>query len=94
MKNKQKLIPLSTTIENLPKEQQVEIEKKARFIQIAMAVRNLRKNLSLAQNDLAKQLGKKREFVSRIESGRQNVTLDTLYHIAEATNKKFYFEFR
>jgi len=94
MKNKQKLIKLSSTIKQLPKKQQVEIEKKARFIQIAMAVRDLRKNLDLAQNDLAKQLGKKREFVSRIESGKQNVTLETLYQIAEATNKKFYFEFR
>lgn len=94
MKNKQKLIKLESAIEQLPKEQQIEIEKKARFIQIAMAVRDLRKNLDLAQNDLAKQLGKKREFVSRIESGKQNVTLETLYQIAEATNKKFYFEFR
>jgi DNA-binding XRE family transcriptional regulator len=94
MKNKQKLIKLQDAISQLPKIQQDEIAQKARFIQVAMVVRNLRKDLDLAQIDLAKQLGKKREFISRIESGKQNITLETLYHIAEATKKKVFFEFR
>jgi len=61
---------------------------------VAVQLKALRKELDLAQGELATQIGKKREFVSRIESGRQNVTIDTLFKIAEATNKQFHFEFR
>jgi len=59
-----------------------------------MAVRQLRSQLKLTQQELAKKLNKKREFISRVESGKQNITLDTLYHIAEVTNKEIFFQFK
>ncbi len=94
MKNKHKLIKLQDAISQLPLKQQKQVAQRSRFIQIAIMIKNLRKELDLAQNDLARQIGKKREFIARIESGRQNVTIETLYHIAEATNKKVFLEFK
>lgn len=87
------LIPLQKLISKLPIQQQKKIEEKARYIQIAMAVRKLRKQLKLTQKDLANKLNSKREYISRVESGKQNITLETLYQIAEVTNKKLDFKF-
>ena len=89
-----KLIRLEDVLAKLPKKQQKEIEKEARYIVAAMEIRKLRKRLKLTQNDLAKKMKVKRELVSRVESGRQNVTLETLYKIAEATGKNFTFQFK
>lgn len=65
------LISIDDVIAKLPKSQQLEIARRARFIQMAMIVRKLRKQLNLTQAELAKIINKKREFLSRIESGRQ-----------------------
>jgi len=35
----------------------------------------------------------KREFITRIESGEQNITIETLNRVAEATGKEFEFHF-
>lgn len=88
------LIPYEKVMASFPKREQERIYKRARYIQAAMALRRLRRALKLSQEKLAKRMKVKREFVSRIESGEQNVTLETLYKIAEATDKKFYFSFR
>ena len=71
-----------------------EIAQKARYIKAAIELRKLRKALNVSQNELAKKMLVKREFISRIESGRQNVTLDTLYRIAEVTGRKLQLSFR
>lgn len=94
MKNNPTLIPLSKALKQFSPANRQHIAERARFIRVAMQLKALRKELDLAQGELATQIGKKREFVSRIESGRQNVTIDTLFKIAEATNKQFHFEFR
>lgn len=88
------LIDYDEVFASLPKKRQEAILKRARYIQAAIALRRLRKALKLSQDKLARKMKVKREFVSRIESGEQNVTLETLYKIAEATDKKFYFSFR
>ena len=88
------LIPYDKIFARLSKKRQEVILKKARYLQAAIALRRLRKALRLSQKKLAKRMMVKREFISRIESGEQNVTLETLYKIAEATGKEFYFRFR
>ena len=60
----------------------------------AMELRKMRRKLRLSQAQLARKMNVKREFISRIESGRQNITLETLYRIAEATGKKFEIQFK
>ena len=88
------LIPYDKIFARLSKKRQEVILKKARYLQAAIALRRLRKALRLSQKKLAKRMMVKREFISRIESGEQNVTLETLYKIAEATGKEFSFRFR
>lgn len=71
-----------------------EVYERARYISVAMELKKLRKSMSFSQADLAKKIDSKRELITRIESGRQNVTLETLFRIAEATGKNFQFSFK
>jgi DNA-binding XRE family transcriptional regulator len=87
------LIPYKKIFNSYSKADQSRILKRARYIMIAMELRKLRKKLKLSQEALSKKMNVKREFISRIESGKQNVTLDTLYKIASATNRKLEFSF-
>ena len=73
---------------------QREIVEEMQHIRAAMELRRLRKKLKLSQGKLAAKMNVKRETITRIESGQQNVTLATLYRIAAATNTTFHFEFR
>ena len=73
---------------------QQEILKRARYLKTAMALKNLRKQLKISQQELASKMKVKREFITRIESGEQNITIGTLNRIAEATGKEFEFHFK
>ncbi|HEX9722378.1 MAG TPA: helix-turn-helix transcriptional regulator [Candidatus Paceibacterota bacterium] len=88
------LIPYEKVWNSYSKKEQEEIKERARYLKAAMELRKVRKQLHLSQEELAKKMLVKREFISRIESGRQNVTLDTLYRIAEVTGKQFRLSFR
>ena len=59
-----------------------------------MELRRLRQKARYSQEKLAKKMKVKREFISRIESGTQNVTLETLYRIGAAMGKEFHFAFK
>ena len=74
-----------------PKKRQQEILKRARYLKAAT---ELRKQLKISQQELAHKMNVKREFITRIESGEQNITLETLSRIAEATGKEFEFHFK
>jgi len=73
---------------------QQEILKRARYLKAAMELKKLRKQLKISQKELARKMRVKREFITRIESGEQNITIETLHRIAEATGKEFEFYFR
>lgn len=88
------LIPHEKVWASFSKKEQEEIKERARYLKAAMELRRVRKQMRLSQEELAKKMSVKREFISRIESGRQNVTLDTLYRIAEVTGKKFELTFK
>jgi transcriptional regulator with XRE-family HTH domain len=47
-------------------------------------IRRLRERRQLTQEELASASGLSREFISRIESGRFSMTLDTLGALADA----------
>ena len=72
---------------------QQEILKRARYLKTAMELKKLRKDLKISQNKLARKMKVKREFITRIESGEQNITIETLNRVAEATGKEFEFHF-
>lgn len=73
---------------------QQEILKRARYLKAAMELKKLRKEMKISQQDLARKMKVKREFITRIESGEQNITMETLNRVAEATGKEFEFHFR
>jgi len=89
-----RLVDYDKLFASYPKTKQEKIKKRARYLMVAMELRRLRKQLNLSQEKLAIKLKVKREYVARIESGKQNVTLETLYKIAEATGKNFEFTFK
>ena len=57
------------------------MEIKKRF---GLAVRNRRSALGISQEELAMRIGADQAYVSRIETGQMNVTLDTAEQIAAA----------
>lgn len=87
------LIPFEDIFNEYSNKEKEAILKRARFIQTAMKLRQLRRKMRLSQERLAKKMKVKRAFIARIESGKQNVTLETLYRVAEATDKSFDFKF-
>ena len=87
------LIDFDELSASYPKKRREEILRRARYIMAAMELRKLRRQLALSQEDLSKRMNVRREFISRIEGGKQNITLDTLFKIADATGKKFRFSF-
>lgn len=91
---KEELISYEKVWRSYSHKDQEAILEKVRYLKAAMELRRLRKQLRLSQEALAKKISMKREFISRIESGRQNVTLETLYRIAQATGKQFTLSFR
>ena len=88
-----KLIPFEKIYDALSKEEKDEVDRRAKLIVVRMQMRKLRKEKKMTQEKLAKKMRVKREFISRIESGNQNITLETLFKVAQATGKKFKFSF-
>lgn len=88
------LINYADLFASYSKNRQQEILKRARYLKAAMELKKLRKELKISQNELAHKMKVKREFITRIESGEQNITIETLNRIAEATGKEFEFHFR
>ena len=57
------------------------MEIKTRF---GLAVRECRKASNVSQEELAMRIGADQAYVSRIEAGQMNVTLETVEQIADA----------
>ncbi|MBI3335799.1 MAG: helix-turn-helix transcriptional regulator [Candidatus Portnoybacteria bacterium] len=88
------LIPYEEVFSNyLPKERE-EILRRARYIKTAIQLRKLRHEMKISQEELAKKMQVKREFISRIESGNQNITLETLYRIGDIAGKEVHLVFK
>ena len=88
-----RLIDYNKLFASYPKEYQDRIKEEAKFIKAKIEIIKVRRSSKLSQSALAKKMNVKREFVSRIESGNQNITLATLFKIAKATDKEFKFSF-
>ena len=58
-------------------------EKEIADLLIGYQIRDNRLKLDLTQEDLAERIGKKREFISRIENDGSNITIKTLREIVE-----------
>jgi DNA-binding XRE family transcriptional regulator len=71
--------------------QQVAAEK--RYYHLVTALRELRLEAGFTQKQLAKKSGIPRETVVMVESGKRNVTLETLMILGEAMGKKLKISF-
>lgn len=56
-------------------------------VKLAQQIKNTRIKLGYTQEDMARKLGVIQQYISKIESGRENVSVDTLKRIADAFGK-------
>ena len=58
-------------------------EIKAKAFAIGEIIREARKEAKMTQEQLAERTGTKKSFISRIENGRSDIQLSTLYKLLE-----------
>ena len=61
---------------------------------LAQKLRKARKELGLTQKELGESIGVTRQVITRIETGTQNITLQTLQTLALALNYEFSIELK
>ncbi len=71
-----------------------EADIPAQRLKLSQQIRNIRMKLGYTQGGIAKRLGVIQQYISKIETGRENVSVDTLTRIADAFNKKLVIELR
>ena len=67
--------------EGTPERDRIENELQA--LRVGLKIRTAREKQSLTQEELARRVGKKRSFISKVENDGGNITLKTLYEIVE-----------
>ena len=59
------------------------IEKELAALRIGFKIRNARESLDMTQEQLAEKVGTKKSYISRLENGKCDIQLSTLYKIFE-----------
>lgn len=81
------------------KEQGIKVRESQRRdipperMMIAQQIKDIRKKLGYTQKDIAKKLGVIQQYISKIENGHENLSMDTLKRIAEALGKSLVIKF-
>ena len=71
-------------------EKRTEFEIKAKAFLIGEVIKDERQLAKLTQEQLAEKIGAKKSFISRIENGKSDIQLSTLYRLLEfGLGKKF-----
>lgn len=60
-----------------------EFEKKAQYFVISEMLKDARREANMTQEQLAKKVGTKKSYISRLENGKCDIQLSTLYRIFE-----------
>ena len=60
-----------------------EFEEKAQYFVISEMLKEARKEANLTQEQLANRVGTKKSYISRLENGKCDIQLSTLYRIFE-----------
>lgn len=66
----------------------------AQRLKLSKQIRDIRMKLGYTQGHIAKRLGVIQQYISKIETGRENVSVDTLTRIAGAFHKRLVIELR
>lgn len=64
-------------------EKRDEFEKKAQYFVISEMLKDARKEAKMTQEQLADKVGTKKSYISRLENGKCDIQLSTLYKIFE-----------
>ncbi len=64
-------------------EKRTEFEIKAKAFLIGEVIKGERQLAKLTQEQLAEKIGAKKSFISRIENGKSDIQLSTLYRLLE-----------
>lgn len=64
-------------------EKRIDFEIKAKAFAIGEVIREERRLSKMTQEQLAQKTGTKKSFISRIENGKSDIQLSTLYRILE-----------
>lgn len=68
---------------NIGTEKRDEFEKKAQYFVISEMLKEARKEANMTQEQLADKVGTKKSYISRLENGKCDIQLSTLYKIFE-----------
>ncbi|MBD3208409.1 MAG: helix-turn-helix domain-containing protein [Candidatus Nealsonbacteria bacterium] len=74
-------------------ELKISPKDKGALQKIARKIEELRREELVTQQELAKKIGTTQSAISRIESGKQNITIDYLQRIASALNRDIKVKF-
>lgn len=64
-------------------ERRDEFEEKAQYYVISEMLKEARKEANITQEQLAEKIGTKKSYISRLENGKCDIQLSTLYRIFE-----------
>ena len=64
-------------------EKRDDFEEKAQYFVISEMLKDARKEANMTQEQLAKKVGTKKSYISRLENGKCDIQLSTLYRIFE-----------
>ena len=65
-----------------------EFEEKAQYFVISEMLKEARKEANTTQEQLADKVGTKKSYISRLENGKCDIQLSTLYRIFEFVLRK------
>jgi DNA-binding XRE family transcriptional regulator len=60
-----------------------DFEKQAQYYVISEMLKEVRKEAKMTQEQLAEKIGTKKSYISRLENGKCDIQLSTLYRIFE-----------
>ncbi len=73
-----------------PRKEEIPLER----MKLASQIRDIRIKLGHTQKDIAGKLEVRQQYISRIESGHENVSIDTLKRIADVFGKRLVIKLR
>jgi DNA-binding XRE family transcriptional regulator len=88
-----KAIPIEEVYEKLSQEDKMKVAEFEAQYEALFALREAREKSGLTQSELATRSGVPQETISKIESGKRNVELNTLISLGNALGKKVRIEF-
>ena len=79
---------LNVEFGNVGTAEREEFDKETEAFCLAQTLKEERKRAGLTQEELAEKIGTKKTYISRIENGKADIQLSTLFRIFEGLGKK------